>query len=342
MKLIMALIPAAVDQLGPVVIFPELLVRLLPILPFIAVLVGSLAVGAWTLVYPGGRSFWQTGIVLVCVGLGGFVLSLIVPRFMDDDELEIFDPPTLSPVPSPALSESHDSMVESGVSGLQVLVNLGIGLCVLAVVAGVYFGCRRLRADRRRALEARAIAVAAARRVEADWETIRAKHHELRRQYLDSETDWDTLFELPALSDASVPTTAVMLRAMKVADEIDDTMPVGTDETTDLRSFPYAKAVAAFGEAWDAALTHAKKVGQSSIPAEERKKLKTARTLLRKAENTGATRNERQLAYSRAMKILAALTTVVVPKRALAKIEQAQRPLLDATQQIPETPDANN
>lgn len=133
---------------------------------------------------------------------------------------------------------------------------------------------RRAEAEARRLAEAQAAREKAAAerraRIEARWVTITDLHAELKRKVADAETDWDTLFDLPALSDVSHRPTRALHRAMREAENAVAPMSPGFDEHTPMDRIPYVKEVHAFEDAWEAALAHARKVGTSKRPEKER------------------------------------------------------------------------
>lgn len=148
-------------------------------------------------------------------------------------------------------------------------------------------------------------------RIEARWATITDLHAHLRRKVADAETDWDTLFDLPALSDVSFRQTRALHRAMREAENAVAPMPAGFDEQSPMDRIPYVKKVHAFQDAWESALINARKVGTSKLPAEELRTIKRIRGLLRLAEGNGATENERQTAYAQIRRLLEDLRVVL-------------------------------
>ena len=232
------------------------------------------------------------------------------------------------PTPTPAPTPTGQQPEPISLPRFEHLETLWLIPLVLIVLFLSYLLVKKLVRDVRKAKIAKAARMARQARLEEKWKTITDRHRELLKNYLDAETDWDMLFNYPALTDLSVPTTAAMVRAMQAAADADDHRPENLDEDTDLSTMAYPKAVAAFGVAWDAALRHARKLGQSGIPAEERKQIRQIRDLLAIAEDTGATENERQMAYGQALSLIKKLRTVALPTKAMARIEGSRRLML--------------
>lgn len=180
---------------------------------------------------------------------------------------------------------------------------------------------RGIRAAREQAEALRALQESRA----ATWQSYHDRHNELLRKILHAETDWDTLFFMPALSDSSVPQTLTMLRAMRTANTLRDTagkMPPNLDDGDDLTKLPFPRAVEDFALAWEAAERHARKVGQKNVPLAERRLIKQIRTLLDMAENSAASETERNLAYKRAQALIGDLESIHIPAKAMEQLEE--------------------
>lgn len=159
----------------------------------------------------------------------------------------------------------------------------------------------------------------------ATWRSFHDRLDELLRKIFFAETDWDTLFFMPALSDSSDPHTYEMLRAMRTATTLRDTageMPSNLSDDIDLTKLPFPRAVDAFALAWDAAERNARKIGQKNIPVKERRLIKQIRTFLDMAENSAASETERNLAYKRALALIADLESITIPTRAMEQLEE--------------------
>ncbi|AUG29464.1 hypothetical protein CXR34_08295 [Microbacterium hominis] len=205
----------------------------------------------------------------------------------------------------------------------------------LTVVAGIavliLIGSKvvpAIAAARRRSAYA---AEARSRQLDA-WQLFVDRHNELLRKIVHAETDWDTLFFTPAINDPSVPETLRMLQAMRIASNLRDTagiLPADLPIEADVTTLPYPQAVEAFDLAWDVAERNARRIGQAATPPRERKMISEIRTLLNIAENAAASATERALAYRKAQLLIGELTTIHVPKTALAQLEARVAPALE-------------
>lgn len=157
------------------------------------------------------------------------------------------------------------------------------------------------------------------------WDEVRAEHQSILRKITHAETDWDTLFSMPALSDISVPETAALFRAMRAVSDIGDDMPEGITSLSDVASLPYPQAVADFAHAWDVAYRTAERIGTSDIPIHERKMVERITSLLNVARDAASTENERDLAYQQVHAIARQLRHVVIPKPTMAMLETQSR-----------------
>lgn len=231
--------------------------------------------------------------------------------------------PSASPTPTNAADAPQAApFALPKVENLETLWLIPLALLVLFVA---YFMVKHLVKDRAKSRQRKAAEAAAAARLDQKWQTVVERHQKLIKKFLAAETDWDMLFKYPALTDVNVPTTRDMVRAMQAAADADSHRPETLDENTDLSALPYPRAVREFGLAWDAALRHAKKVGQDGIPKEERQKINKIRSLLALAENSAASENERQLAYKRAHDLVKELRAFTLPAKAVAALEERQR-----------------
>ncbi|MBS1908105.1 MAG: hypothetical protein JST33_16420 [Actinobacteria bacterium] len=244
---------------------------------------------------------------------------------------------TTSPEPtSTAAPTTAPETVQEPADLTWLLVVLGIiGALILAAVliwiliAATGRARRSIRAARKEAEVERA----GRERTATAWQAFHDRHNELLRKIVHSETDWDSLFFLPALTDPNVPQTYAMLRAMRAAGTQRDTageLPANLPLDVDLTTLPYPRAVEAFAVAWDAAERNARRLGQKGVPHAERKLIKEIRTLLDMAENAAASSTERSLAYRRAQKLIESLETVHVPEKAIAQLEERQQLMITA------------
>lgn len=169
--------------------------------------------------------------------------------------------------------------------------------------------------------------------IEAFWQEVHNRHGELLRKITHAETNWDALFYTPALSDPSVPETYRMLLAMRHAGNTRATqgdLPRLITSKTDVAESPYPKSVDEFALAWDIAEKNARRLGQSLIPAAERRTIEEIRNLLNLAENSAASDTERHLAYRRAENLIDTLTSIHIPEKARAQLEEHKRKMITA------------
>lgn len=250
------------------------------------------------------------------------------------------DEPTPSPsTPTPS-SDSPISIPE--VENPGAIWNwLGIATFSLVLLVIAYLFVQKIRRDRVRKIElenkrleaeaeARRLAEEESRRqqmiaerrarLDARWGTITDLHAQLKQRVVDAETDWDTLFSLPALTDVSFRQTRALHRAMREAENAVIPMPANFDERTVMSKIPYVKKVHAFEDAWKIALANAQKVGTTKLPAAEIRMIKRIRVLLTLAEGSGND-FERASAYEQIRKLLGELRVVQLPARAVAAIE---------------------
>ena len=227
-------------------------------------------------------------------------------------------PPTRESAPSIALPkiENADS----------IWIILGIVAVSTALIAVIYFAVTRVLAHRK------ALAEESARRAEATewWERFVAEKRELLQRIVFFETDWDTLFSLPALADATVPETAKMFESVRALSEISEKMPRGVKSTDSIPSLAFPAAVRALRDAIEVAEKTARKIGMSSIPKAERRLISEIQTALALAQNDGASETERALAYRRVNSLISQLTSVTIPERALLELESETRKAIEA------------
>lgn len=234
--------------------------------------------------------------------------------------------PTTAPEPTTEPADLTWLLVVLGIIGALILA----AVLIWILIAATGRARRSIRAARKEAEVERA----GRERIAAAWQSFHDRHNELLRKIVHSETDWDSLFFLPALTDPNVPQTYAMLRAMRAAGTQRDTageLPADLPLDVDLTTLPYPKAVEAFAVAWDAAERNARRLGQKGVPHAERKLIKEIRTLLDMAENAAASSTERSLAYRRAQKLIESLETVHVPEKAIAQLKERQQIMITAS-----------
>lgn len=213
-----------------------------------------------------------------------------------------------------------------------VLLWIGVAIAAIALIAAIIWGISKLR--HRKQLQRKQLEVQEAERkardeeqakIAARWKTVTDRHEAMRLNVLKAETDWDMLFDLPALTDIKLRATSKLYRAMRDAENTIPDMPDTFTLSTDLNTLAYPKAVRAFEDAWEAAYANAQRISTTKIPAKELKTIQRIRALLTLAEGVGATDHERHTAYTQIRKMLGDLKTIKVPERALLHIEEKQR-----------------
>ena len=166
----------------------------------------------------------------------------------------------------------------------------------------------------------------------AQWSEVRHRHLSLNETFLDTQSNWETILTMPAITDVSNPHTAAMVTAYHRAREIDHRPPSWFDDdralTGEIRDEVYPARVTELDTAITAAIHHARMAGLEHIPADERKQIETITRLLDRAQHPGTGKHERQLSYERAMKLLGQLRHVHVPDTALQALAATHRPEL--------------
>lgn len=301
-----------------------------PLLQGIMLIAGLVAViiGIFRLSSDYGQGGWS----FILFGLLSAGLSFVFPWIFRAISGETNESPKPTSEPSPQPTGTSEptrapDTVPEPVDLTWLWITLGIILATILTVLLVWLiihlstrARRGLRAAREQAEALRALQESRA----ATWQSYHDRHNELLRKILHAETDWDTLFFMPALSDSSVPQTLAMLRAMRTANTLRDTagkMPTNLDDD-DLTKIPFPRAVEDFALAWEAAERHARKVGQKNVPLAERRLIKQIRTLLDMAENSAASETERNLAYKRAQALIGDLDSIHIPAKAMEQLEE--------------------
>jgi len=251
------------------------------------------------------------------------ILILQIPAWIKSAKTDAPDP-TATATATPAGPGVAAAPLDLTVVWLTLTVVAGIAVLILIGSKVV----PAIAAARRRSAYA---AEARSRQLDA-WQLFVDRHNELLRKIVHAETDWDTLFFTPAINDPSVPETLRMLQAMRIASNLRDTagiLPADLPIEADVTTLPYPQAVEAFDLAWDVAERNARRIGQAVTPPRERKMISEIRTLLNIAENAAASATERALAYRKAQLLIGELTTIHVPKTALAQLEARVAPALE-------------
>lgn len=262
---------------------------------------------------------------LVVTGLS--VLPGILNKETGNENSEAKPNPSPAPPPLPETTTPADTGTP-----LMVLLWIGVAIAAIALIAAIIWGISKLR--HRKQLQRQQLEVQEAQckaqeeeqaRIVARWKTVIDRHEAMRRNVIHAETDWDMLFDLPALTDIKVRATSRLYHAMRDAENAVPDMPATFTLSTDLNTLAYPKAVRAFEDAWETAYAYAQRISTTKIPAKELKTIQRIRALLTLAEGVGATDHERHTAYTQIRKMLGDLKTVKVPDRALLHIEEKQR-----------------
>jgi hypothetical protein len=164
----------------------------------------------------------------------------------------------------------------------------------------------------------------------AQWRTIArtAKEHDRTdTRWLDYELDIAKLLDFPLMTDMRNPLTerfhraklrADLLRPNKAEDLLDDGDAANQ----------YLDAVENYVTAFNVAETEAIRRRRNDFSQEEQQRVTRAKSMLRVAADTGATPQEREHAYERALRELDGL--IVLPERARAAIERGIAGELDS------------
>jgi hypothetical protein len=153
---------------------------------------------------------------------------------------------------------------------------------------------------------------------DADVQRLIAEHDEVKRRWLSYELDVAKLIDYPMMSDMREPLTVEFHRAKRNADGL---RPTNLKELKDADRFvAYRTAVQDLAVAFDVAEGEARRRRTSDFTDNERAVLGRAKQLIALAEDRGASREERQTAYRRAMRELEGL--IVVPEEASEALEQ--------------------
>lgn len=175
------------------------------------------------------------------------------------------------------------------------------------------------------------------RDAQREWQRIQELHREVEQKFLNSQTQWETVIERPAMTDVTVETTAAMVEAYTQLRHTDDTRPdwlehgatadaeTGAPVVLDVTEELYHRRVTAFTRAYAAADSYARRVSTSLVPATERKTLNTIAKLIERASHPRTPQAERQTSYARAMALLGELRHVHVPEQAMTALQERAR-----------------
>lgn len=319
------------DEMAPQL--DGMLTSVTPILQTAAIVAGAIIVLIGVFRLFSSNDSLGNGLVTILLGFlvagSGFILPFVansIAEVAGDGPKPTSDPSprptgTSEPTRAPDTVQEPADLTWLWITLAVIVAAILVVLLVWLIVHLSTRARRGIRAAREQAEALRALQESRA----ATWQSYHDRHNELLRKILHAETDWDTLFFMPALSDSSVPQTLTMLRAMRTANTLRDTagkMPTNLDDDDDLTKLPFPRAVEDFALAWEAAERHARKVGQKNVPLAERRLIKQIRTLLDMAENSAASETERNLAYKRAQALIGDLESIHIPTKAMEQLEE--------------------
>lgn len=310
-------------QLG----FLTTLTTLSPIFAIIGMLIVIISVFKWMMDRQRGDRYASFPVAALIAGvfIGGtpIVMPLILNTFLGVLGEEPTAAPTEEPTSTPSATPSAEPTSEPAQPiDFGTIENIGTlwfilaaVVVALAVAVMAFFGFRAGRKAKARRDEEKAILAEFAER----WDAVKELHQKMLRKITHAETDWDTLFSMPSLSDITVPQTKALYEAFRAAGDVSDAMP--RTPVDDIASLAYPKAVYAFRDAWNVAEVAARKIGQSGLTREERKTISEIKNLLALAESSSAAPAEREVAYRRIQTLVKTLTHIALPKAAMDAIE---------------------
>lgn len=239
---------------------------------------------------------------------------------------------TAAPSPSPS-TQLASAAPSADYSFIWVALGI-IGALVLiaGLTAFLILQLRRLTASKLELQERRNAKAEDHRRALEIWQGYRNVHDGLKLAVLDAETDWDLIFQYPALVDGSVPQTRDFHRALQEANAQSATPPAELNLSMAIGELPYPRLVGVADEAWASAWKFARRTGTRLIPREERKRIDQIVKLLRMARSTGGSEQERAIAYERAAKLVSELRFVKVPEATLQALGAESRLMLEGSQ----------
>lgn len=286
-------------------------------------------------------ALWTNIITLYGIGgalsAGGFAMQTSAFNGADSkSESDGSEEPSSSPTPAPepsseAPSEPRDPITLPKIENTEtIFIVLAIIIVAIIIAAIMYLLVKSISKNRKQTKQLAERQAALAEK----WEAFTTRANRVRAKLYEAETDWDMLFSFPAITDVSVPATAKLHAAMRqldvVSSEIPQSLKEDPDKAQDLTTYAYPKAVLALEGAWQAAFAHARLVGQSVLPAEERETVREIQQLLKTAMDSGASEHERDMFYRRAQKLIKTLRHVSVPDRAFSVLEGRTRLMITA------------
>ena len=192
------------------------------------------------------------------------------------------------------------------------------------------------RLERYRIKQQTKVAVAeAARRARGDEAGARremarivAQHDSINARWLDYEMDVAKLLDFPMMTDMREPLTVTFHKARSRADLVRPVDVARADAEIDRdAALDYRDAVLEYAASFDVAEAEAVRRRRSDFSAEAQERLQRAQRLLRVAEDSAATPQERQNAYARArdeldgLVVLPAVTRLAIERGIAGEIE---------------------
>ena len=272
---------------------------------------------------------------------GGIAMSSGALTPLTEGESGSTDEPSSSPTPETTPSpeptseptpEPRDPISLPKIENTEtIFIVLGIIIVVAIMLVIAYMMIKSITKSRahRKQLEEQQAALA------EKWDQFTQRANRVRAKLYEAETDWDMLFSFPAITDISVPATAKLHAALRSLDSVGSDIPLSLkndpEKTDKILEYAYPKSVLALESAWQAAFAHARLVGQSVLPAEERETVREIQQLLKTALDSGASEHERDMFYRRAQKLIKTLRHVTVPDRAFSVLEGRTRLMIAAS-----------
>ncbi len=145
------------------------------------------------------------------------------------------------------------------------------------------------------------------------------RHAQTDARWLDYEIDVAKLLDFPLMTDMRNPLTIEFHRARRRADLLRPDSPADLDGDREAQ-LEYRDAVHDYVTAFDVAETEAIRLRRSTFSDADQQRIARAQSLLKLAENDGATPQERQSAYTRARAELEGI--IALPAATRASIER--------------------
>ena len=255
---------------------------------------------------------------MMTISLAFFVAALaLLPRALEKL-------PTAPPSPMPTEQpESASTQPEPAGSLSQVFTIILIIAGALIVILLTYLLARRIITDIKARRKAHTLATTIRTRQQRQWDHYRDRHHQLSKLVVATETDWDTIFTKPALTDTTIPIIAHAWQAYADLEPLDTSLPPDLDADQDITHLPYPQAVTTAWNAWQKADRYAARIGQKTLPTTERKTLREIKGLLKIAESPAASDPERRTCYHRIETLTKRLQHVTVPHKMITQIQAA-------------------